>query len=122
MSAVPQFVSDFASGFSEDGPKDRTPDNATIRSQSRASCIQFAEEELRQDLEAFAGWIETAPTERAFCAAFMAPISVDELWKIAGTVSAPMATRGEAFAEVMRRFVDDNRAVIAKRATELEKA
>lgn len=114
---IPPEVHRFASGMSAfDGPVDRVQDPVP----STAIFREIAEEELRNDLEAFAGWIETSPIERAYCEAFKGFISIDELWRVATDPKAPMATRGESFAEVIRRFMEDNRADLAKRAAQLE--
>jgi hypothetical protein len=94
--------------------------NAVTESEvSALTCREIAVEEAINDVEQFAGWLESVSDERLPCAYFGPISSPDLVRQIVLNASANAEQHHAACLELRKRYLDDFAPAINARAQEL---
>jgi hypothetical protein len=98
-----------------DAPVDRVRDPGPAYS----TCRAMAEEQYREDIELFAGWLESCDCERTPAKGLDGLFSTNELMLLAFHPRVPATMKADAISAVRDRYLEDHETEINNRASEM---
>ncbi len=116
--SIPAEVRRFADGF-DDPMRDEPVDRVRDPKPAPAIYYEIAKEQCREDIEAFAGWLESCDCDRAYANGFSGSISTYELMVVAFNPRTPATMVVDAITAVRDRYLADHETEINNRASEM---